>query len=141
MLKRNSNIVQVIPNTLKDNLINNKINKYYDLCDYELKLENLEFSKKYSVYSNNEIKARMVLTLTMMEQINKLDDIIKNKKYIIFKNDDRYSVFIENITLEEILDNNISIERNTDKELNNLYNIYNEISKIFELALAINNSK
>lgn len=141
MLKRNSNLIQVIPNTLKDNLINNKINKYYDLCDYELKLENLEFSKKYSVYSNNEIKARMILTLTMMEEINKLDKIIKNKKYIIFKSDDRYSVFIENITLEEILDNNITIERNTDKELNNLYNIYNEVSKLFELAHTINNSK
>lgn len=140
-LRKNNNLVQIIPNTLKDNLVNNKINKYYDLCSYELKLENLEFSKKYSVYSNNEIKARMVLTLTMMEQINKLDDIIKNKKYIIFKNDDRYSIFIENMTFDEILDNNISIERKPEKELNNLYNIYTEISKLFELALIINNSK
>lgn len=139
--KKNSNLIQIIPNTLKTNLINNKINKYYDLCDYELKLENLDFSKKYSVYSNNEIKARMTLTLTMMEHINELEKILPNKKYIIFKNDGRYSIFLENFTFEDILNKYLSTTRNKDKEFDNIYNIYNEISKLFEIVTIMNNSK
>lgn len=141
ILKNNNNLIQIIPNTIKDNIINKKINNYYDLCYYELKLENLEFSKKYSVYSNDEIKARMILTLTMMEEINKLDKIINNKKYIIFKPDGRYSIFIENISFEDILNKNISIDRSPEKEINNLFNIYNQINDLFEIAQIINNSK
>lgn len=138
MTRKNDSLIQIIPNTIKNNFFNNKINKYYNLCPYELKLENLDFSKKYTVYSNDEIKARMVLTLTMMEQINQLETICNNKKYIIFKNDGRYSIFLENFTIEDILNKNISINRHQTKELDNLYNIYNELSKIFEILSILN---
>lgn len=139
--RKNDCLIQIIPNNIKNNIINKKINKYYNLCPYELKLENLDFSKKYCAYSNDEIKARMILTLTMMEQINELENILTNKKYIIFKNDGRYSIFIENFTFEDILDKNLSSKRNKNKELDNIHNIYNEISKLFEITSILNNIK
>jgi len=139
--KKNDCLIQIIPNTLKNTIINKKIKKYYDLCDEEVKLENLEFSKRYSIYTNNQIKARMILTLTMMEQINELENILNNKKYIIFKNDGRYALFIESLTFEDILDKNICVKRNKEKELDNIYNLYNQISKLFEISTIINNSK
>jgi len=139
--KKCNNLIQIIPNTIKTNIINNKINKYYDLCEYEVKLENLDFSKKYTVYSNDEIKARMILTLTMMEKINELEKVVKNKKYIIFKNDGRYAIFIDDFSFEEILNKNLSTDRNKNKEFENIYNIYNEVSKLFELVNIMNNEQ
>lgn len=139
--RKNDALIQIIPNTLKDNIINSKINNYYDLCDYQVKLENIEFSKKYSVYTNYEIKARMILTLTMMEKINELDKIITNKKYIIFKNDGRCAIFIEGLTFEDILNDNLSSNRNEEKEFESIYKIYTEILKLFEITTIINNSK
>lgn len=138
--KKNDSLIQIIPNNIKNNLINNKIKNYYNLCNYEIKLENLEFSKKYSVYSNDEIKSRMILTLTMMEKINMLDEILPNKKYFIFKNDNRYTIFIENLSLEKLLNENISTKR-TNKEFDNIYKIYDKITKLFEIAIAINSNK
>ena len=76
-----------------------------------------------------------------MEKIKSLEDILNNKKYIIFKNDGRYSIFLENFTIEDILNNNLQNKRNKNKELDNIYNIYNEISKIFEIISILNNSK
>ena len=139
--KKKSNLIQIIPNTIKNNIINNKINKYYNFCEYELKLENLDFSKKYTVYSNHEIKARMTLTLTMMESINELDKIIPNKKYIIFKNDGRYSIFLENFTIENVLNTYLTTTRNKEKEFDNIYGLYNEINKLFDIVTIMNNSK
>ena len=136
--KKNDCLIQIVPNM---NIINKKLNKYYNLCPCELKLENLDFNKRYDIFSNDEIKARMLLTLTMMEEINKLEEILDNKKYIIFKNDGRYSIFLENFTIEEILNNNLTNKRNKNKELDNIYNIYNEISKIFEIISILNNGK
>lgn len=139
--KKNSSLIQIIPNNIKNNIINNKINKYYNLCEYEIKLENLDFSKKYSVYSNHEIKARMTLTLTMMEHINELEKIMPNKKYIIFKNDGRYSIFLEDFTFEDVLNKYLNIKRNKEKEFDNIYGLYNEINKLFDIVTIMNNSK
>jgi len=70
-----------------------------------------------------------------------IETIIDNKKYIIFKNDGRYSIFLENFTFEDILNKNLSPNRNKNTELDNIYNIYKEISKLFEITSIINNSK
>jgi len=141
MNRKNDSFIQIIPKNIKNTIINAKINNYYNLYPIEVKLENLDFSKTYAVYSNDEIKARMILTLTMMESINDLETIIDNKKYIIFKNDGRYSIFLENFTFEDILNKNLSPNRNKNTELDNIYNIYKEISKLFEITSIINNSK
>ncbi len=140
-INRNNDIlIQMVPNRIKDKTINNKINRYFDIKGHEIYLENDELSKKYTVYSNDEIKTRMILTLPMMEKINELDKIIKNKKYIIFKPDGRYAIFIEGITFENILDKNLYIKRN-DKEFDNIYKIYEEIYKLYEIVNVMNNSR
>lgn len=140
MNRKNDSLIQIVPKNI-NNIINKKINNYYNFCPIELKLENLDFSKRYSVYSNDEIKARMVLTLTMMESINELENILDNKKYIIFKNDGRYSIFIENFTFEDILNKHLTNKRNKNKEIDNIYNIYSDLSKLFEIVSILNNSK
>lgn len=138
MNKKNDCLIQIIPDNFKNNILNNKINKYYNLCPYELKLENLEFNKNYNIYSNDEIKARMILTLTMMEQINDLEKIIDNPKYIFFKNDGRYSILIEDFTFEKLLNKNLNLPRNKEKELEQIYNLYSEIEKLFKIITIIN---
>lgn len=43
----------------------------------EIKLEDIDFEKKFKIYSNNEIESRYVLTTSFMEKIKQLLDILK----------------------------------------------------------------
>lgn len=133
--KKNDSAIQIIPHSFKKNL-SNKINNYYKFYDKEIFLENPEFTKKYDVYTNDEIKSRILLNLSMMENINSLDNIIDNNKYIFFKNDSRFSVFIEGYTIEEMLNKNIDSDRND--EVKNIYNLYIEIMKLFQIIQILN---
>ncbi len=133
--RNNDILIQLVPHDIDEK------NDNYTLIGNKIDLENSEFNKKYSVYSFDEIKARMILTLPMMEKINDLDKVIANQKMIVFKPDGRYVVFIKDMTIENILNKNLPSNRNIKKELDAIYNIYTDLSKIFEISNILNNSR
>ena len=74
----NDTYIYMIPNNINDKFVRKNINHYISYDGVKIELENLDFSERYSVFSVNEIKSRYVLSLTLMEKINKIDQIIKN---------------------------------------------------------------
>ncbi len=130
----------------KDNDINIKVipkdwkipKKYYLIDDQKINLESSEFSNKYDVYSNDEIKSRLIITPPLMEKISTLDKILTNKKIFIFKPDGRYTIFIKNFSIDEILEKYVPYKRKKKKEYNNMYNIYKNLHKLFITCEIIN---
>lgn len=121
--------IYLIPNTIKS-FINSKLNKYIELDGDQLELENIDFNKNYKVYSNDEIKARQILSLTLMEKINNLDTIFPEKKYIVFKDDGRFSIFIQNNGIEDIKNIKLHIVNN-EIAIESLIKMFEEINKYF----------
>lgn len=62
---------------------NNKENRLVELIltsSYEkVKLEDVEFNKKFSVYTTDQIEARYILTTGLMERLNQLKQCFKSK--------------------------------------------------------------
>jgi len=128
--------IQIIPHRMKT-FINDKINNYYQLYDNKVALENPSFTKKYNVYTDDEIKCRLILTLPMMEKLTEIDNLIKGIKYIIYREDGRYIIYLQNITIEQILNDNLSMNRNNEFE--HLYKIYEDLSSLYQMINHINN--
>lgn len=131
--KKNTNQIYLIPNNFKDILLQSKIMNYIKYRGQQISLENLEFSKKYKVYCDDEIQARYILSLSLMERINKLDEIFKDKKYIVFKEGKRFAICIENISIEDIKNITLPIFRNKDKEIKILANIFEKLNNLFKI--------
>ena len=68
--KENTNHIYLIPNNLNDTVLQSKIMNYISYHGVPVNLENLEFSKKYKVFCDNEVQARYILSLSLMEKIN-----------------------------------------------------------------------
>jgi len=138
--KNNNDLIYLIPNNLNDKLLKNKILNYISYKGTKIELENLDFSKKYSVYSYAENQSRYVLSLPLMEKINELDKLFTNKKYIIFRPDGKIGIFIENFTISNILKQDITIKKGkiTDEYLINFFEKINNIYKIHDI-LDLNN--
>ena len=132
--RKNDVIIQIVPDKL------NKNKKYYRLCENKIDLESIVLNDTYDVYSNDELKVRMILTVPMIEKINELNNIVDNPKYIIFKPDGRYSIFIEDMTIEKILDS-IKVTSNDEEKIENISNVYEQLFKLFMIADIINNTK
>ena len=132
--RKNDIIIQIVPDKL------NKNKKYYRLCGNKIDFESIVLNDTYDVYSNDELKVRMILTVPMIEKINELNNIIDNPKYIIFKPDGRYSIFIEDMTIEKILDN-IKVTSNDEERFENISNVYEQLFKLFMTVDIMNNTK
>lgn len=131
--KKISDYIYLIPNNIKDSFIQKNINKYVKYRGNKINLENLEFSKKYKVYSEDEVQARYILSLSLMEKINKIDNLFDGKKYIVFKEGRRFSICIENFSIESLDNNCLPVIRNKVKELKVLAHIFEQINKLFEI--------
>ena len=83
--KENTNHIYLIPNNLNDTVLQSKIMNYISYHGVPVNLENLEFSKKYKVFCDNEVQARYILSLSLMEKINKLDELYKGKNILYLK--------------------------------------------------------
>jgi len=130
--------VYLIPNNINDTVIN-KLADYTKYKGVKVNLENMEFDKKYNVYSANEIQARYILSLKLMERINDIDRLFNRKKYIVFKpKDGIVSIFFEGESIGYLKNFYLPIF-NRSKEYTVLekvfegFNKYIEVYKILDL--------
>lgn len=134
--KKNTNQLYLIPNNFKDTFLQSKIMHYIKFNGYNVKLENLEFSKKYKVFCDDEVQARYILSLSLMEKINNLDKVFPTKKYIVFKQGRRFCICIENSTIEKAMDNLFGLfrhKRNEYKKLEKLYKYLYDLINIYNI--------
>lgn len=125
--------IYLIPNNFADLIINGTLKDYITYSGEEIQLENIEFSKKYKVYSDDEIQARYILSLSLMEKINKIDDILKGKKYIVFKAGRRFVICLEGFKIENLRKISLPFNYNSSKLKENLKYIFENLNKLFEI--------
>ncbi len=67
-----------------------------------VKLEDIDFSKDFSVFSTNQIEARTILTPTFMERMKKLKEIFKSNHVDVafFENIALFAIHTEKICLK-----------------------------------------
>ena len=131
--KKNTTHIYLIPNNFNNTFLQSKIMNYIKYQGNPVMLENLEFSKKYKVFCNDEVQARYILSLSLMERINKLDELYKGKKYIVFKEGKRFAICIEGLSIENIKKIKLPIFRNKNKEINVLINMFMKLSNLFKI--------
>jgi len=125
--------IYLIPNNLEDIFLNGAINEYITYSGNKLELENLEFSEKYRVYSDDEIQARYILSLKLMEQINQIDDLFSGKKYIVFKEGRRFAICIQDFRIEDLRKALLPFNKNSNKLNENLNYIFKNIYNLFNI--------
>ena len=123
----------MIPNNISDLLLNGAIRDYITYSGDEVKLENLELSKKYKVYSDDEIQARYILSMSLMERINKIDNEFPGKKYIVFKEGRRFVICLEGFKIENFRKSLLPVIRNEEKEKENIKIVYNNLVRLFKI--------
>ncbi len=133
MNKKNKNQIYLIPNNIGDKFIQSKIKNYIHYSGYDINLENTEFMKKYKVFCDDEIQARYILSMSLMERINKVDEIFKQKKYIVFREGRRFTMCIEGISIEKIRNYSLPVFQNKEKERETLLKIFNDLNKLFRI--------
>lgn len=131
--KNNTNHIYLIPNNFSDTFMQSKIMNFIEYKGVPVMLENLEFSKKYKVFCDDEVQARYILSLSLMEKINELDELFKEKKYIVFKEGKRFAICIEGVKLQDIRDIKLPIFRNKEKEIQVLTSMFIKINNLFKI--------
>ncbi len=94
----------------------------------EVKLEDIEFSKKYKIYSNNQIEARVVLTTAFMERFKNMKTAF-NAKYIRAAFKDKKIT----IAIDAGKDLFAMAERNKETTAETFVELFNEILSVLEL--------
>jgi hypothetical protein len=127
----------IIPNNIKDVLINNAMN-YYEYAGTRVILENNEFEKKYNVYSVDELQARYIISLKLMERVNDIDKIFPGKKYIVFKKTGKISILFSGESIEKKLNDKVRLSNSDSRfkfceEIFNYFNKFLEVYKILDL--------
>ena len=89
--------------------------------------------KKYKVFCDDEIQARYILSMSLMERINKVDEIFKQKKYIVFREGRRFTMCIEGFSIEKIRNYTLPVFQNKEKERAILLKIFNDINNLFKI--------
>lgn len=131
--KKNTNHIYLIPNNINDTILQSKIMSYIKYHGVPVMLENLEFSKKYKVFCDDEVQARYILSLSLMEKINEIDNLFKGKKYIVFKEGKRFAICIEGLTIEKIMKTRLPIFRKETKELEILTSMFKQFNNLFKI--------
>jgi hypothetical protein len=137
--RENNEFIYMIPNNIKDMFIRKNIYHYIYYNGHKIELENLDFSERYSVFSLDEIKSRYILSITLMEKINKIDKLISNKKYFVFKSDGRVGIFIDGLQIEKIFNQKININKKISRDY--LYKFFISLKNILDMALLLEDFK
>ena len=133
MNKKNKNQIYLIPNNIGDKFIQSRIKSYIHYSGHDINLENAEFMKKYKVFCDDEIQARYILSMSLMERINKVDELFKQKKYIVFREGKRFTMCIEGVSIEKIRNIALPAFQNKEKERAALLKIFNELNNLFKI--------
>jgi len=131
--KKNTNHIYLIPNNLNDTILQSKIMSYIKYHGVPVILENYEFSKKYKVFCDDEVQARYILSLSLMERINEIDNLFKGKKYIVFKEGKRFAICIEGLTIEKMKKTKLPTFRNEVQELKQLTTMFKQLNELFKI--------
>lgn len=123
--------IYLVPNNVKD--LGNKLLNYINYEGTKVELENPLFSKKYKVYSYDEIQARYILSLRLMERMIELDSVLKDKKYIVFRENGRMTLFVENETMDDTRNMKIPVVKNLLKEQKCLLNMFKRLMRYIEI--------
>lgn len=102
-----------------------------------IKLEDIDFNKRFSIYTDNQIEALCILTPTMMTKLKELDKRVKDLK-ISLKNNMLYIGFARNIfeMNKKVKKLDGSVFSRYYDDVNNLYGILEEIknnNKVFKM--------
>jgi len=129
--------VHVIPNNMKDIGLNKFVN-CFKYTGKRVILENNEFEKKYNVYSDDELQARYLISLRLMERINDIDKIFPGKKYIIFKKTGKISILFSGEAIKNKIHSRVNILLKGDtfrfsKEVFDYFSNYIEVYRILDL--------
>lgn len=125
--------IYLIPNNFKDRFANGKILKYIDFHGTQVKLENLNLSKKYIVLCDDEIAARYILSLSLMEKINEVDKIFDCKKYIVFREGTGISICLQGYTIEKLKYLNMPYIKNDEKIYKSISKMFNSLNDLFRI--------
>ena len=106
---------------------------YISYHGVQVNLENLDFTKKYKVFCDDEVQARYILSLSLMERVNKLDELYNGKKYIVFKQGKRFAICIEGISIDEIKKIKLPFFRNENREFNELSCVFSKFNNLFKI--------
>lgn len=123
-----------IPNNIKDVVINNVMN-YYDYAGTRVLLENNEFEKKYNVYSVDELQARYIISLRLMERINDIDKIFPDKKYIVFKKSGKICILFSGESIKNILNSKIKLLDDESRFMfcENVFSYFNKFLEVYKI--------
>lgn len=129
--------VYVIPDNVKDIFLNKFMN-YFDYAGVRVVLENNEFERKYNVYSVDELQARYLISLRLMERINDIDKIIGEKKYIVFKKTGKISILFSGESIKSKFENKVNLLKKGEafkfcEKIFDYFSRYIEIYKILDL--------
>lgn len=100
--KENDTYIYMISNNF-NNIIKNKIDNTLLYKGERVFLENSNFEEKYNVYCDNQIKARCICSLSLMEQLMNTSTEVKENSCIVFRPDNKISLFLKNITIEKLI--------------------------------------
>lgn len=123
--------IYLIPNSFKN--IGNKLLNYIKYDGTKVDLENPLFSKIYKVYSYDEIQARYILSLRLMERMTELDSVFGGKKYIVFRENGKMTLFVENETMETTRNMKLPVFKNFLKEQKYLLSIFKKLVRYAEI--------
>lgn len=129
----NDEYIYLIPDNINDKFVRKNIYHYIKYSGHRLELENLDFEKRYDVFSINELKSRYILSLTLMEKINHLDEMVDGKKYFVFKKDGRVGIFINNYQIASLLKQNISLFHKID--LKYIMSFFYKVRKLYKISM------
>lgn len=120
--------IYILPNDIKN--FRNKLLNYINYEGDRVQLENPLFNNKYKVYSHDEIQARYILSLKIMERMIELDTIFPDKKYIVFRENGKLTLFIENESLEKVRNYKLPIFKSELKEKKYFMKVFEKIKNI-----------
>lgn len=124
----------IIPNNMKDIIINNAMN-YYNYLGTRVVLENNEFEKKYNVYSANEVQARYIISLRLMERINDIDKIFPGKKHVVFKDTGKISILFSDESIKNKLLGHVNLldSESRFKFCKEIFDYFRKFLEVYEI--------